>query len=138
VDTVIEQGGCLCRGVRYQVSGQPRSSSICHCRSCRMATGAGSVVWSVFEHNEFRLVSGQLSTYQSTPRVLRGFCARCGTSLTYHDGVRRKIDMLQGIPGFIQNLAERQRNQFEMREQAILHFSRQRKQKMILPRCGRL
>jgi hypothetical protein len=33
-------------------------------------------------------VSGALSEYRSSPRALRGFCAVCGTSLTYRNELR--------------------------------------------------
>ncbi len=44
--------------------------------------------------------------------------------------------MAQGIAGFAQNLAQRQRHQLEMRKQALLNFVRQRGQKVILLRRG--
>jgi hypothetical protein len=76
-------GGCLCGAVRYRVSGQPRSSSVCHCRSCRLATGAPAVGWVVFEQRQFEWLQGEPATRHSSPQVTRGFCARCGTPLSY-------------------------------------------------------
>jgi hypothetical protein len=79
-------GGCLCGAFRYEVDGAPLSSSVCHCRSCRLGSGAPSVGWLVVEHERFRVLSGELQTIRSSPPVTRGFCPRCGTSLTYvHD-----------------------------------------------------
>jgi hypothetical protein len=34
------EGGCLCGGIRYQISGEPRSADYCHCRMCRRTAGA--------------------------------------------------------------------------------------------------
>jgi hypothetical protein len=33
-------GGCLCGGIRYEISAEPRSADYCHCRMCRRAAGA--------------------------------------------------------------------------------------------------
>ena len=40
------------------------------------------------------MTRGQLSEYRSSPQVVRGFCARCGTSLSYrHEGRGAEIDV---------------------------------------------
>jgi hypothetical protein len=77
------EGGCLCGSIRYRVAGVPRSSSVCFCRSCRLASGAPSVAWFVVGKSQFTLLSGRLATFQSSSPVTRSFCARCGTSLAY-------------------------------------------------------
>ena len=88
------EGGCLCGGVRYRVAGKPRTSAICHCVSCRRASGAQSVAWVVFPSEAFSLVSGDPAEYRSSAGVSRTFCARSGTSLTYqHDGNPDSIDV---------------------------------------------
>ena len=76
-------GGCLCGAVRYRVSGAPRATSLCHCESCRRATGGPSLAWAIFAEEDVEIVAGALAVYASSPGVERGFCARCGTSLTY-------------------------------------------------------
>ncbi len=76
-------GGCLCGAVRYRVAGPPRSTSLCHCDSCRRATGAPSLAWAIFDEDKVEIVAGRLAVYASSPGVERGFCARCGTSLSY-------------------------------------------------------
>ena len=77
------EGGCLCGSVRYRISGIPRSSSVCFCRSCRLASGAPSVAWFVVDLTQFELLGGKLATFQSSPPVERSFCATCGTPLAY-------------------------------------------------------
>jgi hypothetical protein len=90
----LREGGCLCGDVRYRVSGDPRTSAICHCVSCRRASGAQSVAWVVFPSEAFSFVSGDPAEYRSSAEVSRTFCARCGTSLTYqHDGNLDSIDV---------------------------------------------
>lgn len=87
-------GGCLCGAVRYRVTGAPLTSSVCHCRSCRLASGASPVGWLVFPIERYKLLSGLLSTYRSTPPVQRSFCTRCGTPIAYqHDDALHEIEL---------------------------------------------
>src|SRR6202049_4955626 len=81
-------GGCLCGGVRYRVSGTVSHLGFCHCASGRRATGAPMVAWGTFVRESFRLTRGSLTEYRSSPAVTRGFCAACGTSLTYRNDAR--------------------------------------------------
>ena len=77
------EGGCFCGKVRFGVDGEPLGSAICHCESCRRASGAQSVAWLTFPFEEFLFVSGDPREYRSSPGVSRTFCESCGTSLTY-------------------------------------------------------
>lgn len=83
---LVSEGGCLCGAVRYRVIGTPHSNGVCHCRSCRRASGAPSVAWFVVASPQFTILAGQPSTFRSSPPVVRSFCGRCGTPLSYqHD-----------------------------------------------------
>jgi hypothetical protein len=87
-------GGCLCGAVRYQVSGAARDMCYCHCVSCRRAAGAPMVPWGTFARVGFRITHGSLALYRSSAHVTRGFCAACGTSLTYQsDAHAQDIDV---------------------------------------------
>jgi hypothetical protein len=77
------RGGCLCGAIRYQVTGAPSSSIICHCRTCRKASGAPSVGWLTFDRAHFTVLAGLPRCFVSSPGVERTFCATCGTPLTY-------------------------------------------------------
>lgn len=82
----MSEGGCLCGAVRYRVEGQAASSSVCFCRSCRLASGASPVAWVVFGRRWFHLHQGRLTTIRSSPPVRRSFCSQCGTPIAYeHD-----------------------------------------------------
>jgi len=82
-------GGCQCGAVRFHVTGTLDDASICHCRMCQKAFGAyyaplvstrgAALVWT----------RGTPARYRSSNLVARGFCAQCGTPLTYEapDGV---------------------------------------------------
>ena len=82
------EGGCFCGAVRYSASAAPSSSMICHCRSCRRAGGAPAVPWVTFAKADFRFTAGEPRFFASSPPVRRGFCAACGTPLTYEHAER--------------------------------------------------
>lgn len=88
MSTPAYAGGCLCGAVRYVASGSARNLCYCHCSSCRRAAGSPSVPWGTFERANFRLTRGHLSEYRSSAHVTRGFCAACGTSLTFRNDAR--------------------------------------------------
>jgi len=79
----MSEGGCLCGAVRYRVSGKPSSSVVCHCTSCRRASGAPTVAWLTVDRAQLQILSGSPTSYRSSPTVIRQFCSRCGTALTY-------------------------------------------------------
>jgi hypothetical protein len=76
-------GGCLCGAVRYRLRGAPDWSAHCHCRSCQKATGAAFTTWVGVKEDNFEVSKGQITVCNSSPGVERGFCGKCGTSLTY-------------------------------------------------------
>jgi hypothetical protein len=41
------------------------------------------MAWAGIESNRFTVVSGKPRIYRSSPGVSRGFCEKCGTSLTH-------------------------------------------------------
>jgi len=77
------QGGCLCGATRYRVSGAVDNLCCCHCRSCRLASGAPFVAWGTFENAHFSLTGVPLAERKSSEKVVRGFCGSCGTSLIH-------------------------------------------------------
>ena len=88
------RGSCLCRSIRYRITGTPIAQSSCHCRSCRLAAGAPSVAWITVKRDDFALIAGDAARFRSSPSVVRTFCAKCGTPLTYqHDHDPRTIDV---------------------------------------------
>lgn len=82
------EGGCLCGAVRYRVSGQPVASTLCHCRSCRRASGGTNVAWAVFEKGNFEWLLGEPSAYSSSPGIEWLHCAECGSLVGYRRASR--------------------------------------------------
>jgi hypothetical protein len=81
--STIHRGGCLCGAIRYAITGAPVVTTLCHCRSCRLASGAPSLAWTVVRVDDLRYDAGHPSEFESSPGVFRGFCRACGTSLSW-------------------------------------------------------
>jgi hypothetical protein len=81
-------GGCLCGAVRYRLTAAPRHAMLCHCRSCRLASGAPVVAWVTVSASGFAWTGGAATTYPSSPSVQRTFCGTCGTPLSYEHADR--------------------------------------------------
>jgi len=75
-------GGCLCGSVRFAVTGQPLNVAWCHCESCRRHSGAPVSVFLVVRRGDFSVGKGEIAKFNSSPGRWRGFCARCGSTLT--------------------------------------------------------
>lgn len=89
----LYSGGCQCGAVRFRVEGALGDASVCHCRMCQKA--AGNFYLPLVSVGSARLewTRGAPKRYQSSNFARRGFCAECGTSLTYEapDGVALAI-----------------------------------------------
>ncbi|HEV7233954.1 MAG TPA: GFA family protein, partial [Sphingorhabdus sp.] len=86
------QGGCHCGAVRYEVSGEPQHVALCHCTDCRKSAGAPMVAWAAFSEEEFTLLQGEPTTFNSSGTAMRSFCPKCGTGITY-----RNAEFLPGV-----------------------------------------
>jgi hypothetical protein len=77
------EGRCLCGAVRFVATGRPKGVYWCHCDSCRRHSGAPVSVFVAFERSAYSVTQGTITRFESTPgRTTRGFCARCGSTLT--------------------------------------------------------
>jgi hypothetical protein len=76
-------GGCQCGAVRYRLIAEPTGVNICHCRMCQKASGGPIMAFGGVRLSEFVVTSGAIATFASSDIAERGFCARCGTPLTY-------------------------------------------------------
>jgi hypothetical protein len=76
-------GGCQCGAVRYRLDAAPRGANICHCRMCQKAGGAPFMAFVGVANGTFVVTHGQISSFASSDIAERGFCADCGTPLTY-------------------------------------------------------
>ena len=89
MSTEIHTGGCQCGAIRFRVTGELKDASICHCRMCQKAFGAYYAPLVSTRGAVLEWTRGEPKRFQSSNVVRRGFCADCGTPLTYEapDGV---------------------------------------------------
>jgi hypothetical protein len=81
----MQQGGCLCGKVRWQVEGEVGPAGICHCGDCRRVTGSAFNVSVRVPSARFRVTQGSPRAYtkaaDSGRPIRRHFCADCGAPL---------------------------------------------------------
>lgn len=75
-------GGCACGAVRYEVTGAPEWTALCHCESCRRHCSAPVVAWMGYTPDTVRW-TGVRKMRQSSAIATRGFCGECGTPLSF-------------------------------------------------------
>jgi hypothetical protein len=76
-------GGCLCGEIRYRVTEPALDTNFCHCRMCQRFSGSPVTAASTYPASAVQFTKGEPRYYKSSPFAERGFCANCGSSLTY-------------------------------------------------------
>ena len=89
-------GGCQCGRVRYSVAIADDGAYLCHCRMCQRATGGVAAAFKNVARADLQW-ERQPDYYASSALAKRGFCAACGTPLSfeYVEG-GRNIDLTIG------------------------------------------
>ena len=81
--SIVFSGGCTCGSVIFKAYGNPEWIGICHCNSCRRATGGTLGGACGFLKENVQLSGLSLKYYESSPGVSRSFCTICGSSVSY-------------------------------------------------------
>ncbi|KAF2170629.1 hypothetical protein M409DRAFT_51636 [Zasmidium cellare ATCC 36951] len=84
----IFYGSCLCKGVRYSISGQAQMSVLCHCLNCQKSSGSAFQANGFYSKGQFALLDGAsfITDYHDSAvdagcTVIRSFCSVCGSNL---------------------------------------------------------
>jgi arginase len=101
------QGGCLCGGVRFELTKPFRRANHCHCSLCRRHSGTFGLSQGRVPRGGFRLLRGEelVRSYEPVDgSAVKAFCSVCGSSLfggTWPDGpeVSVRLGSLDGDPG---------------------------------------
>jgi hypothetical protein len=89
-------GGCLCEEIRYEISADPIWVGICHCRWCQRHSGSAFLTLAMFQTDDVIWLKAKPAVFQSSPEVERGFCPRCGSTLTFARGGRNEMNVTAG------------------------------------------
>ena len=100
------RGGCLCGGVRFEISEPFVSASYCHCTRCQRRTGAAASANARVAPGSFRIVQGEELVRYWAPDsgYEKAFCSVCGSALFSrnpddHDQIGVRLGAIDGDPG---------------------------------------
>jgi hypothetical protein len=88
------QGGCACGAVTYRVNGPLRPVVACHCTQCRVSSGNYVTATSALRADI--AVQGDVTWYESSPGVRRGFCGVCGSNLFWDTETSPNMSIFAG------------------------------------------
>ena len=77
-------GGCLCGGIRFELTEMPLSAGYCHCTRCQRRTGGGSSAQARIDGSTFRLLQGEALVggwRHPDGGIEKCFCRECGAHL---------------------------------------------------------
>src|SRR6266566_4924881 len=76
-------GGCLCGGVRFEVTEPLVTASYCHCTRCQRRTGTAASANARIVPGSLRVLSGEelIQAYEPPEGSAKLFCSRCGGAL---------------------------------------------------------
>lgn len=89
------EGGCYCRAVRYQATGDALLRAQCHCRECQYISGGQPNVIIGMPEAGFSYTKGSPKAFRRkdlAKPVTREFCPECGTHL---------VSRAPGLPGAV-------------------------------------
>jgi hypothetical protein len=77
------RGGCLCGGVRFEVTERPVSAGYCHCTRCQRRTGTAASAQARLAPGSLVIKEGEdlVRAYQPEDGFAKLFCSNCGSSL---------------------------------------------------------
>ncbi|WP_167618639.1 GFA family protein [Maribellus sediminis] len=77
-------GSCLCKGVKFKISGDFESFYLCHCRYCRKDTGSAHAanLFSATAKLEWIKRDTEIRSFQPhNSKHVKAFCTHCGSAL---------------------------------------------------------
>lgn len=92
----MHKAACLCGAVKITVSGDLEAPDACHCSLCRRQSGHYWASTDVVRENVTIEGEDNLTWYQSSPKVRRGFCRTCGAALLWDASGRAKLAIAMG------------------------------------------
>jgi hypothetical protein len=104
-ETVLT-GGCLCGGVRFEVTEPLVSAGYCHCTRCQRRTGTAASPQARVAPGSLRITAGEelLRAFEPPGGFRKVFCCACGAALwsrhpTDADVINVRLGAFDGDPG---------------------------------------
>lgn len=99
-------GGCMCGGVRFEVSEPLVSAGYCHCTRCQRRTGTAAAISGRVVPGSFRITSGAelVRSFDPPGGFSKVFCSACGSALWSRspddrDVISVRLGAFDGDPG---------------------------------------
>ena len=77
-------GGCLCGGVRFEITEPPLVALYCHCTRCQRRSGSAASANARIAPGSLRITAGEelISSYDAGDGTFKKvFCSACGSAL---------------------------------------------------------
>jgi hypothetical protein len=76
-------GGCMCGGVRFEVTEPPLFAGYCHCTRCQRRTGTAAAVSARLVPGSLRVTQGEelIRSWVPDDGWAKDFCSACGSAL---------------------------------------------------------
>lgn len=88
-------GRCHCGAIRYEVTGEPLRTQICHCDDCRRSGGSAFATNVFVNADDLKVTKGEPKFFSwlanSGNKRGRAFCGDCGTSLYVTNDARPSV-----------------------------------------------
>jgi hypothetical protein len=90
---VATTGGCLCGGVRWELSEPPLAASYCHCTRCQRRSGTAASANARIAPGTLRIVRGEelVRSFVPPDGAPKDFCSVCGSALWSRDRASGEI-----------------------------------------------
>ena len=89
------QGGCQCGQIRYEITAQPLTIYVCHCKECQKQSSSAFGMSMPVSREAFKVIQGQPKQWtrksDSGREVSCFFCGDCGTRLFHNPSRNPKI-----------------------------------------------
>jgi hypothetical protein len=76
-------GGCMCGGIRFELTEPPVYAGYCHCQRCQRRTGTAASIFARVAPGSLRILQGEelVTAYEPPDGFHKLFCSRCGSAL---------------------------------------------------------
>lgn len=90
------EGSCVCGSIRFKVNGNIGAPVACHCTQCRKQSGHYFASANVQKADLEVSGEDQLAWFQSSAKIRRGFCSKCGSWLFWDPPARDWTSIAMG------------------------------------------